>query len=293
MLALLRCWLLLSAPKIEEIAMDIVDRVKGITLNPATAWPVIEAEPHTPQSLFVPYMLILAAIPAVATFIGMSLVGFGGFGMSMRIPIVSGLAMMVTSYVLSLAMAFGMGWLVSTLAPNFGGQSDLMQGLKLVVFGGTPMFLAGILSILPALGILGLLAAIYSLYVMYLGLPVLMKNPKEKTIPYMVVLVVCGFIAGVVMAVLSSAFTPSMGGMKMGGMGGAGSMGAGDMTISTPAGKAVITATPGASGAAAAPDSASISIKTPEGEVQIDMKNMEALARQMQDMAAQMEKSKK
>lgn len=273
--------------------MDIVERVKTITLSPATAWPVIEAEQHTPQSLFVPYMLILAAIPAVASFIGMSLVGFGGFGISMRLPIASGLAMMVTSYVLSLVMVFGMGWLVSTLAPNFGGQSNLMQGLKLVVFAGTPMFLAGILSILPALGILGLVAAIYSLYVMYLGLPVLMKNPKEKTVPYMVVLAVCGFIAGVVMAVLSSAFTPSMGGMKMGSMGGMGGTGAADMTISTPGGQAVITTTPGAAGPAGATDTASISIKTPEGEVKIDMKNIEAFTKQMQDMATQMEKSKK
>jgi Yip1 domain len=277
----------MGAPKVEEIAMDIVERVKTITLSPATAWSVIEAEQHTPQSLFVPYMLILAAIPAAATFIGMSLVGIGGFGFSMRLPILSGLAMMISGYVFSLAIVFGMGWLVSILAPNFGGQSNLMQGLKLVVFGGTPMFLAGILSILPALGMLSLLAAFYSLYVMYLGLPVLMKNPKEKTIPYMVVLAVCGFIAGVVMAVLSSAFTPSMGGMKMGGMG------AGDMTISTPGGKAVITTTPGATSPAGATDAASISIKTPEGEVKIDMKNMEALAKQMQDMAAQMEKSKK
>jgi Yip1 domain len=280
----------MGAPKIEEITMDIVERAKTITLNPATAWPVIEAEQHTPQSLFVPYMLVLAAIPAVATFIGMSVVGFGGFGLSMRLPIVSGLAMMITSYVFSLAMAFGMGWLVSTLAPNFGGQSNLMQGLKLVVFGATPMFLAGILSILPALGVLSLLAAIYSLYVMYLGLPVLMKNPKEKTVPYMVVLAVCGFIAGVVMAVLSSAFTPSMGGMTMGGMG---ATGASDMTISAPGGKAVITTTPGAASPAGTSDTASISIKTPEGELKIDMKNMEALAKQMQDMAAQMEKSKK
>lgn len=270
--------------------MDIVERVKAITLSPATTWPLIEAEEHTPQSLFVPYMLILAAIPAVATFIGMSLVGVGGFGFSMRMPIASGLAMMVTSYVFSLAMAFGMGWLVSTLAPNFGGQSSFMQGLKLVVFGGTPMFLAGILSVMPALGVLGLLAAIYSLYVMYLGLPVLMKNPKEKTIPYMIVLVVCGVIAGVVMAVLSSAFTPSMGGMKVGGMDGAGPA---DMTISTPAGKAVIATTPGATRPAGATDAASISIKTPEGEIKIDMKNMEGLAKQMQDMAAQMEKNKK
>jgi hypothetical protein len=76
--------------------MDIIARAKAITLNPAVTWPVIEAETHDAKSLFVPYMLILAAIPAIASFIGLSLVGMGGFGFGFRIPIVSGIAMMVT-----------------------------------------------------------------------------------------------------------------------------------------------------------------------------------------------------
>ena len=108
--------------------MNIVERAKAITLNPAATWPVIEAEPHTPQSLFVPYMLVLAAIPAVATFIGMSVVGFGAMGFSMRMPVLSGLSMMVTSYVLSLAMTFALGWLVSALAPTFGVRPVSFKG---------------------------------------------------------------------------------------------------------------------------------------------------------------------
>jgi hypothetical protein len=290
--------------------MDIVARAKAITLNPADTWPVIEAEKHDAKSLFVPYMLILAAIPAVASFIGLSLIGIGGFGFSFRVPIVSGLAMMVTTYILSLVMTFGMGWLASALAPTFGGQSNLVQGLKLAVFGATPMMLAGVLNILPALSIIGLLVALYSLYVMYLGLPVLMKNPKEKTIVYMVVLIIASIIAGVVLGMVSRAFTPSM------GMHGMGSMRGGDATIttpmgdikinsntasaakdapaqatiSTPAGNATITTTPGA---ASAPDTASITIKTPEGEVKIDAQKMEAFAKQMEEMAKKMEQSKK
>ena len=73
-------------------------------------------------------------------------------------------------------VTFGMGWLASVLAPTFGGQSNLVQGLKLAVFGGTPMMLAGVFNLLPALSIIGLLVALYSLYVMYLGLPVLMSS---------------------------------------------------------------------------------------------------------------------
>ncbi len=264
--------------------MDIVARAKAITLNPAATWPVIEAEQHDAKSLFVPYLLILAAIPAVASFIGLSLVGIGGFGFSFRVPIASGLAMMITTYILSLVMTFGMGWLTSVLAPTFGGQSNLVQGLKLAVFGGTPMMLAGVFNILPALSIIGLLVALYSLYVMYLGLPVLMKNPKEKTIVYMVVLIIASIISGVVLGMASRAFTPSMGGMGRMGMGG------GDATINTPKGNATITTTPGTSGAA---DAAAITIKTPDGEVKIDAQKMEAFAKQMEEMAKKMEQAKK
>lgn len=294
--------------------MDIVARAKAITLNPAATWPVIEAESHDVKSLYVPYLLILAAIPAICTFIGMSIIGIGGFGFSMRIPVVSGLAMMVTTYILSLAMTFGMGWLISTLAPTFGGQSNLIQGLKIAVFGATPMMLAGVFNILPALSIIGLLVALYSLYVMYLGLPILMKNPKDKTITYMVVVVIASIIAGVVLGMISRMFTPSMGGMGRYGSGygsdatistpmgdikvnsqASGSKDApAQATITTPAGNATITttpATPGAPGAAA--DTATMTIKTPEGEVKIDVQKMEAFAKQMEEMAKKMEQSKK
>lgn len=191
--------------------MNIVERVKAITLSPATTWPVIEAEKHDAKSLFVPYMMILAAIPAVASFIGLSVVGIGGFGFNFRIPISTGIVMLITTYLLTLAMTFGMGWLASALAPTFGGKSDLVQGLKLAVFGGTPMLLAGVFNVLPALSIIGVLVAIYALYVIYLGLPILMKNPKDKTIVYMVILILASIIAGVVLSVVTSAFTPTMG----------------------------------------------------------------------------------
>ncbi len=279
--------------------MDILERVKAITLSPAATWPVIEAESHTPQSLFVPYFLILAAIPAVCGFIGMSIIGFGAFGINMRMPVAMGLAMMVTNYIVSIAAAFALGWLISALAPKFGGQSSLIQGLKLMVFGGTPVMLAGIFSLLPALGMLGLLASLYCLYLLYLGLPVLMKNPKEKTVPYMLVLAAAGFVLAIVFISVSSMFTSMGSGLRMGGAGGPG-VDMGGITINTPDGKAVISMTPGAApavpataGAASAADAASMTIKTPEGEVKIDVKSIEAFTKQMEEMAKKMEQAKK
>ena len=57
-------------------AMDwLIARVKAILTTPQTEWPVIAREPGEPAVLFVRYVAILAAIPAVARFVGSSLIG--------------------------------------------------------------------------------------------------------------------------------------------------------------------------------------------------------------------------
>ena len=69
--------------------MDIVTRAKNICLTPNTEWPVIAAEATPPGTLITEYVVPLAAIGAVAGFIGGSLVGtsFGfGYG-TFRVPL--------------------------------------------------------------------------------------------------------------------------------------------------------------------------------------------------------------
>ena len=55
--------------------MAIVDRVKNICLTPNTEWPVIAEEATSAGSLITGYVAPLAAIGAVAGFIGGSIVG--------------------------------------------------------------------------------------------------------------------------------------------------------------------------------------------------------------------------
>ena len=189
--------------------MNLVERVKEIILKPAQCWPAIEQENTDLRQLYVPYMLALAAIPAVAGFIGLSIFGMGGFGMTMRIPIVTGLGLMVSQYVLTLVMVYVWGWLVSVLANKFGGQPNLMNAVKLTVYSSTPAMVAGVFQLIPGLAILSMLGGIYSLYVMYLGLPVLMKNPNEKSIPYLVVVAIAGIVCSMVIGSVGSIFMPS------------------------------------------------------------------------------------
>ena len=195
--------------------MELVQRVKDILLAPQQTWPVIDAESVSTADLYKNYVLILAAIPAVASFIGMTIFGFSMMGVTVRIPFFSGVAQLVTGYVLSLAMVFIVALIADALAPTFGGQKNQSSALKLVAYGSTAGMLGGIASLIPSLSVLGFIAALYSIYLIYLGLPVLMKCPQPRALAYTAVIMVCAVIAGMLVGGVSAMFAPSHAGFSM------------------------------------------------------------------------------
>ena len=186
--------------------MNLVERVSGILLNPKDLWPQIEAEPASVASIYTEYLVFLAAIPAVATFIGMSLVGVGGFGFTYRVPLVSGLVAMVVGYVMSLAGIFVLGLIINALAPKFGGTKNALGAFKVAAYGATASFVGGVLNLVPALGMLGALVSLYSLYLIFLGLPVVMKCPTDRAAPYTGLVILAAVVVGLVMSVVNGIF---------------------------------------------------------------------------------------
>ena len=243
--------------------MALIDRVKSILLKPKETWPVIAAEGGDVASIYTSYVMILAAIPAVAGFIGLSLIGFGAVGVSYRIPILAGVVQMIVSYLLTLAMVFVLALIVNALAPTFGGSKNQVQALKLVAYGLTAAFLGGIFSLLPMLAILGLLAGLYSIYLIYTGIAVMMRCPADKAGAYTAVVIVCGIVAGIVIGAVAALFTPGMGG---------------------PAGVGTGAATP----------AGNVTIKGPDGtNVTIDAGGMAEMAKRMEEAGKRMESAQK
>ncbi len=189
--------------------MNLIQRVQDLLLKPKDTWPVIANEPASVASIYQNWVLILAAIPAVASSIGLSVLGVGALGFSYRVPLFTGLLQGVIGYGLSLAMVYLVALLVDALAPTFGGTRNFLAALKLVAYGCTSAFVGGIFSLLPSLSILGLLAALYSIYLFYTGLPVLMRNPAEKSIAYTAVVAVASLVAGIVLGAISAAVLPT------------------------------------------------------------------------------------
>lgn len=239
--------------------MNLIQRVQDILLKPLPTWPVIEQEQTDAASLYKNYLVFLAAIPALAGFIGLSLVGVGGFGMRIRMPFMWGLTNLVVSYVLSLVMVFVLALIVDALAPTFKGSKSQINALKLVAYGSTAGFVGGIFSLIPSLGVLGLLAALYSIYLIYTGIPVLMKCPPDKAAGYTAVVIVCGIVAGLVVGAITNALTPQRGFARFGGM----------------------------------PSGGDVSISTPHGEVNLDTAKMEAAAKKLEEVGKRMEAAQK
>jgi len=178
--------------------MNLVARVQAILLNPKTEWPVIEREPGEVGFLFTNYVAILAAIPAVCGFVGTSIVGVAGY----RTGLFAGLLGAIVGYILAFVGVYVMALIIDALAPSFNGQKNFNNALKLVVYSYTAAWLGGVFSLIPALSILGLLCGLYSLYLLYLGIPVLMKSPEDKSLVYTVVAVVCAIVVSIVIGAI-------------------------------------------------------------------------------------------
>lgn len=188
----------------------LLARVKGIVLKPSDEWQIIDREDSLPAALYKSYIAPLAAVGPIASLIGMLLIGISvPFFGTMRIGILPGIGMMITSYVLALVAVYVIALIANALAPSFSGEQNMQQALKLVAYAYAPAWLAGIFGLIPALSVLGLLAAIYSLYLLYLGLPVMMKCPRDKALGYTIVLVIIGVIVGFIVSFATAMFMPS------------------------------------------------------------------------------------
>jgi len=183
----------------------VIERAKNIILKPKETWAAIDTEPATVQSIYVPYVVLLAAIGPVAQLIGGQVFGYGAFGVTFRPSLGSALGSALLSYGLALASIFLLSLIIDALAPNFGGQKNQVQALKVAAYSATAGWLAGIFGLIPALAILGILG-LYGLYLLYLGLPILMKVPEDKAAGYTIVVVIAAVVIFLIIGVIVASF---------------------------------------------------------------------------------------
>ncbi|HEY0412302.1 MAG TPA: Yip1 family protein [Allosphingosinicella sp.] len=205
---------------------NLVDRARRILLQPQAEWAVIDAEPAGVGEIFRKWVLVLAAIPALAGLIGSLAFGYRWFGIVYRPTVAEAVGTAIVRYVGAVLGIFLLALLIDALAPQFGGTRSRVQAVKVAAYSATAALLAGIFNLIPGLVMLGIVG-LYSLYLLYLGLPRLMKVPEDKAVPYILVTVA----AAILLAVVATALLLPVAGLFGGGAMRMGSPAAGTVSV--------------------------------------------------------------
>ena len=174
--------------------MTLLSRAKRLLLQPRAEWRRIDEEPATPAQVVRRTLLPLAAVPALGAAIGLCLVGLRNGDAAARLPWASGALLALALYVLAVGGLVLVGLVTATVAPTFGGRPQPGSAFKLAVHGSTAALLGGVFLLLPVLAPLALLAALYSVYLVFTGLPVVMRIPPQRSVPYTAVVVLAGAV---------------------------------------------------------------------------------------------------
>ena len=158
--------------------------IAGILRNPKDEWALIEQEKYSATTVFLTQISILAAIPAVAMYFGVTQVGWSVAGEEpVRLAATSAMGSAILFYFAMWAavgfIAVCMHWMEKT----YGGEASLDSCLVLTTVTATPLFLSGISFLMPILWVNVACAGIaltYSVYLLYSGTAQVMKIDEDR-----------------------------------------------------------------------------------------------------------------
>jgi len=178
--------------------MNLIERAKNIIVSPAKEWDVIASEQPDTGKIITGYVLPLAGAAALAAFIGYGLIGVSFLGVRVA-GIEWGIYAAIEVLIAALVGVFVSALVIDALAPSFGSEKNMGRSVQLVAYSYTPVWIGGLLTILPVLRWVGAIAGLaYGLYLLYIGLPKLKKTPADKQVGYFVVSLLVTIIVSVI-----------------------------------------------------------------------------------------------
>lgn len=162
----------------------VLQHVWGMFAHPEEEWQTIHDERCTIGSCYCSHVLLMAAVPAAAGYIGTTTVGWQlGAGDPVKLTPDSALVIAILVYLVMLLGVFVMGKTIQWMGQTYGAEKPLPQAIALAAYTGTPLFLVGLAMLYPMLWInfvIGLPALGYTVYLLYTGVPIMMEIPKER-----------------------------------------------------------------------------------------------------------------
>lgn len=162
----------------------VLNHVWGLFFQPKKEWKSIKGERCSIGKCYCSHVLILAAIPAIAGYIGTTQVGwsFGGYEVH-KLTTQSALQIAILTYLTMLVAVFSLGKAIHWMGQTYGSKQTLPQAIALAAYAATPLWLMGFFFLYPVLWVnmlIGLPALAYTVYLLYTGVPVMMSVTQER-----------------------------------------------------------------------------------------------------------------
>lgn len=191
--------------------MAFLEHTLGIMLHPDSEWKAIRNEKHSFQQVFLSHVPLLALIPTISFFIGVTQVGWSiGGGEPVRLTMLSALELCGLTYFALLFGVFILGEFINFMSKTYGVRDSEekrhYEGTALAVYVTTPVFLAGIFGLYPDIWLNAIVTGIagaYAVYLIYEGIPILMNISKEQAFMYASSVVTVGLVLMVVVRVIA------------------------------------------------------------------------------------------
>ena len=178
----------------------LVSRAKAILLEPRTTWREVDTEFTKPGALWGRYVFPLASLGALARTIGMIIFGkqVALTSLTNPVPLTTAIVSGVVVLVVAILSVFILAKIISLLAPGFGGQANDVQALKAAAYSSTAAWIGSVFALMPALNLVSVLVSLYSVVLLYLGLPIVMKVPKDRAMGYTAVVIIVAIVIFVI-----------------------------------------------------------------------------------------------
>lgn len=170
----------------------------GLFQSPSDTWQSVHDQSLSIKDVYVPYLVLLAAIPAICIFLGGSQVGWAiGDGDTTRLTTGSALMVGVATYAALLVGIFVLGFSIQWMSKTYGVEPKLGTCVAFAALIISPMMLAGVVAIYPSLWIymvVFLVALAFSVYLLYGGLPIVLGITQEQGFVYSSAILTVGLV---------------------------------------------------------------------------------------------------
>ncbi|WP_043317675.1 Yip1 family protein [Microbulbifer sp. HZ11] len=183
----------------------MLNHLYGLMVQPRRQWQEIAGLSEKSVNRQVPYVIVLALVPALCWYFGTTEIGWNiGRGDQVRtLTNNSALSLVAVFYVTMILAVVAVGYFIHWMAKTYGAKTHPMKGIVIAGFTATPIFIAGAAGLYPILWLDILLATVavaYAVYLLYVGIPIVMNVSEERGFLFAsAVVTVCLVMAVVVM----------------------------------------------------------------------------------------------